>query len=260
MNAFVTYLATDAFVPGLLVLDQSLKAHKNDAPLVVMVTRMASRKVVNMLTRRGFDLRMADDILNPNKLASSQRNFSLLYTKLNVFSMTEFEKIVYLDLDMLVCDRIVGLFAKPHMSAVVAGALAAENAQWVDLNSGLMVVEPSKELFNEMFDKVSTLPSQDGSDQGFLHSFFPQWKHQSELHLDHGFNLPCGCLDQYCERPDFEFSYSDGKLVSKNIFVLHYWGVPKPWQMERGAIQSDSARLRQAIQLWWDCFDISIQG
>ncbi|KAF3652102.1 Inositol phosphorylceramide glucuronosyltransferase 1 [Capsicum annuum] len=50
--------------------------------------------------------------------------------------------------------------------------------QWQDrndimrLNSGVMVVEPSEKVFNDMMSKVTTLPSYTGGDQGFLNSYY----------------------------------------------------------------------------------------
>ncbi|MBA0590942.1 hypothetical protein Gorai_019631, partial [Gossypium raimondii] len=40
------------------------------------------------------------------------------------------------------------------------------------LNSGVMVVEPSEAVFNDMMSKVNTLPSYTGGDQGFLNSYY----------------------------------------------------------------------------------------
>ncbi|PHT47950.1 Inositol phosphorylceramide glucuronosyltransferase 1 [Capsicum baccatum] len=40
------------------------------------------------------------------------------------------------------------------------------------LNSGVMVVEPSEKVSNDMMSKVTTLPSYTGGDQGFLSSYY----------------------------------------------------------------------------------------
>jgi len=43
-----------------------------------------------------------------------------MYTKLRVFELEEFDKVVYIDADMLVCADVEELFNQPHMSAVVS--------------------------------------------------------------------------------------------------------------------------------------------
>lgn len=255
MKAFVTYLGSDEFLPGLFVLNRSLRTYENDIPLVVMTSKRVSNGVLDIMKRTSIHFQIVNEIVNPHRTEGDSRNFNLVYTKLNVFSMTEFDKVVYLDLDMLVCDRISILFEKPHMSAVIAGSLCPGNESWVDLNSGLLVIEPSNCLFEEMLSKTSVLPSKDGSDQGFLHSFFPDWKNQFQLHLDHRFNLPCVYLEEYCRLPGVDFSYSNGKLSTSNISILHYWAVPKPWNIKKSSIHDNPRKYEQALKLWWDWYD-----
>jgi alpha-N-acetylglucosamine transferase len=259
MKAIFTYLGSDEFLPGLLVLEFSLRSHDPEVKLVVMVSKNVAHKVLDVLKYLLFDVRIVDDIVNPNRFSNDVRNFRLVYTKLHVFAMTEFEKIVYVDLDMLICDSISCLFEKPHMSAVIAGALAPGNSSWVDLNSGLLVIEPDTGLFQEMVAKIPFLPSKDGSDQGFLHSFFPNWKNNSELHLDHRFNVPCPYLNEYCSLADFDFSYCDGKLSTRNISVLHYWALPKPWQQKNVTLRGNPGKREQATLLWWDMYKQAAQ-
>ncbi|XP_052110676.1 inositol phosphorylceramide glucuronosyltransferase 1 isoform X3 [Arachis duranensis] len=44
-----------------------------------------------------------------------------------------------------------------------------------DYKKGVMVVEPSISLFNDMMNKVNTLPSYTGGDQGFLNSYYSEF-------------------------------------------------------------------------------------
>ncbi|KAG4997600.1 hypothetical protein JHK85_029039 [Glycine max] len=50
--------------------------------------------------------------------------------------------------------------------------LANPNQHSERLNSGVMVVQPSATIFNDMMSKVKTLPSYTGGDQGFLNSYY----------------------------------------------------------------------------------------
>lgn len=257
MKAVITYLGSDEFLPGLFVLDYSLKMHDVGVPLVVIVSEIVSETVISILKEKHIEFRLVSEIINPHRLENDWRNFKLTYTKLNIFALTEFEKIVYMDSDMLVCESIGTLFEKPHMSAVIAGSFVKENRAWVELNSGLLVIEPSKVIFNEILNSVNCLASKDGSDQGFLHSFFPDWRYKPHLHLDHKFNLPCSYLDVYCQDPESLFNYCGGKLVTRNVSILHFWSIPKPWHTKRRKLTKNSNKHQQALQLWWDLFDKS---
>lgn len=62
--------------------------------------------------------------------------------------------VVYLDADTIVVRNIEELFK--------CGRFCANLKHSERLNSGVMVVEPSTDLFNDMVSKVKTLPSYTG--------------------------------------------------------------------------------------------------
>ncbi|KAB2058845.1 hypothetical protein ES319_A11G262000v1 [Gossypium barbadense] len=78
--------------------------------------------------------------------------------------MTNYKKVVYLDADTIVVKSIEDLF---KCEKFCANLKHSER-----LNSGVMVVEPSEAVFNDMMSKVNTLPSYTGGDQGFLNSYY----------------------------------------------------------------------------------------
>lgn len=249
-KAFVTFIQTEDYLPGVLTLNQSLRFFGNEEELVILTTRSLSAKAIATLESAGCRIRFVEPLRNPQLKHTGQFNH---YTKLRIFELIEFERIIFLDADLLVCADIGSLFFLPNMSAVVAGGLIPENG-WTDLNGGFMVVEPSLELFDRMNAAIDHLPSKDGTDQGFLQSFLPDWPQSPELHLDHAFNVPVPYLDIYCDRFGFEFSYSSQALTT-NIAVLHYWGPAKPWQI---AAEADFLRqmpkFSEAVALWWDLY------
>jgi len=251
-RSFVTFVKTDDYVPGILALKRSLDIFTGEHPFVIMTTNLLSARAKATLQKAGCQTRQVSEIDHP--LIPKDRAVAFNhYTKLRVYEMTEYEKIVFLDADMIVTSDISPLFDAPHMSAVVAGGLIPHFG-WTQLNGGLMVIEPSEELFARMYAAVPHLPSEDGTDQGFLHSFYPDWPQEKHLHLSHAYNVPVSCLDAYCEDHGFAFSYSD-QLLETNISVLHYWGPVKPWQINAAAGELDQLpKLKQAIHLWWDLY------
>ena len=253
-NSFVTLLATDSFLPGVLVLNESLKKHNKKHDLLVLVSEIVADNVLQTLKEKQIKTRLIKEIYNPSSLGADERSFRYTYTKVRIFELYEFDKVVYIDADMLVCNNIESLFDVPHLSAVIAGGLYPGNDSWRDLNSGLMVIEPGQELFNRLLSAISQLPSGDGSDQGFLHSFFNDWPENTLMHLPHTYNVPFCYIDEYCSSHNFTFDYHRKKLDT-NIAVIHYWGKHKPWDINRRSLKRNGIeKWEQSLLLWWDTY------
>ena len=251
---FVTYLGTDSFLPGILALNSSLVKYNKTYELIVLVSDSVSVTITNMLDFKKITYKIVKQITNPQKTNDDQRNFKYTYTKLRIFELFEYDKVVYLDADMLVCNNIEELFNRPHLSAVIAGGLHSLNSAWCELNSGLLVIKPDKTSFDDLYSLIGHLPSKDGSDQGFLHSAYKFWPANKSLHLDHKFNVPAGYIDEYCNLHRYKFSYRRRSL-NTNIAVIHYWGRYKPWDIDiKQFNRATAAKLEQSIFLWWDIF------
>ena len=257
---FVTYLGNDRFLPGVLVLSASLVQHNQNVGLLILVGQSVSPPIIDFLGEKGLSIRMIKDIENPFVQAKDNRGSKYMYTKIRVFELVEFDKIVFLDADMLVCSNIECLFEKEHMSAVVAGKFMLKNASWVDFNSGLMVIKPEPATFEKMLEVIKTLDSNDRTDQGFLNNFYCEWKSNTGLHLDHKFNLPSEYLDEFCRLSGLDFEYNGDIHCGDGVAVLHFWGSAKPWDIDITglAVRYLAARARpkyqQSLDLWWDYF------
>ncbi len=104
------------------------------------------------------------------------------------------------------------------------------------LNSGMFVLEPSHELFEDMIDKIGKIEKLEsggsidkpihGSDQDFLNAYYPDWPSKKELQLDHKYNIIHYLLDEY--NKSFGYSIEDG---SKPISILHYASYLKPLKL-----------------------------
>ena len=123
--SFVTFLGTDSFLPGVIALSASIKKHHSTFRLVIMISESVSENTIQVIDSFGLEYKIIKAIANPNEIENDDRGFRHMYTKLRMFELYEFDKLVYIDADMLVSDNIDMLFEKPHMSAVIAGALHA---------------------------------------------------------------------------------------------------------------------------------------
>lgn len=248
-KSFASYLATDDFLPGILALHESLRKYNNQFGFLLLVSYEVSSESLALLKSQLISLKLVEPITNPNRLQGDIRRFNLMYTKLRMFELVEYEKVVYLDADMIICGNIESLFDKPHMAAVNAGGILLQYQNWIDLNAGLLVISPNIKLFEEIMHVKDTLYSKDGSDQGFLHSFFPEWPSQAFLHLDHRYNVPASFINDYCYKHGYKLSLSEGVDTPNRILVVHFWGVNKPWRYR--SEHYGELKLKEVTEFWW---------
>ncbi|KAL5207296.1 hypothetical protein ABZP36_031731 [Zizania latifolia] len=161
-EAYVTLLYGDEFVLGVRVLGKSIRDAGTRRDLVVLVSDGVSDYSRKLLEADGFIVKHITLLANPNQVRPTR--FWGVYTKLKIFNMTNYKKVAYLDADTIVVKSIEDIFN--------CGKFCANLKHSERMNSGVMVVEPSETLFSNMMDKVNSLPSYTGGDQGFLNSYY----------------------------------------------------------------------------------------
>jgi alpha-N-acetylglucosamine transferase len=229
--SFVSVLSTDDYLDGVLVLKHSLEKTKPKYPFTLLVTPNLSERVIDCLLKHKIDFITIQGIESPTTVIDPQLiRWNFTYSKLNIFGLTQFDKMVYLDADMLIIENIDDLFEKPHMSAVkIRGKLPEFNSNWNVLNSGLLVVEPSTEIFADMTSKIGSIEKVTSpSDEDFLNAYYSDWSNQEELHLDSGYNMFSFYWYRYKQLYGYNFSSKE-----KSIKVVHYIGEDKPWRLYR---------------------------
>lgn len=247
-NAYVSVLSTDSYLDGVLVLHHSLKSTGTFYPFLLLISDAVSTASRKVLESHGISYKLMQcTIENPTAIAKDD-HWAFTYSKLDIFNQTQFDKIVFLDADMLIVENIDELFQKPHMSAVNAGGMLAEYADWTGLNSGLMVIEPSHELYRDMLGKVGKIEHvAKGGDQDFLQAYYPEWVGRPELHLDHGYNMFHCHLDRYRH-----LGYTVGG-GAKPVKVIHYIGGIKPWNLDGnkyvGIVPSLKKEVKKVISM-----------
>ncbi|MCC8146258.1 MAG: hypothetical protein LIO93_07440 [Bacteroidales bacterium] len=181
---------------------------------------------VRKLKKKNINVMFVERMNVPQWIIEVNREYkhpqwSNTFEKLSVFGLTDFDKIVFLDADMLILQNIDNLFELPHMSAVSAGKMFPGNEHWVTLNSGLMVIEPSLGLAERIMKTLDTwdrtLPV---GDQDLIHEYYKDWPQQEKLHLSEEYN----CFYSYMHY------YLANKILSQ-IKVVHFIGIKKPWML-----------------------------
>jgi len=153
VNSFVTYLANDKFLEGVLVLNESLRTHNKNIGLACMVTDEVSTDTIKSLKELNIKIYAVPWIKSSRKDFKGRYNEStkLTFTKLNIFNLP-FNKILYLDADIVINKNIENLFSLASPSAVYdTSALDKEN---IGFNAGVMLLKPSKIIFEKLKSEI----------------------------------------------------------------------------------------------------------
>ena len=257
MYSYVSILSTDNYLLGILVLNFSLQKTKPKHPFHVLVTPNLEQTTLNTLELAGIKTIPIEPIPNPHNPDKKDRRY-YNYSKLNMWNTTQFQKIVYLDADMVVMHNIDELFDKYNMSSTNSGGGIISS--WKQLNSGLIVLEPSQSVFEDMKSKVGKIEKEKGKgDQAFLHCYYSDWPEMKELHLSHIYNVFHNQLDGYHKKHgyylDEHIRTGNKNFDEKRVKIVHYIGQNKPWMKIDEIKKMEPKTLEeQANKIWLKYF------
>lgn len=153
-----------------------------------------------------------------------------------------YDKIIFLDSDLLVLKNLDGFFAYPQLSA-------APN-DFTLFNSGVMVIEPSQCMFEELMRKSLKVKPYNGGDQGLINEVFTWW---------HRLPTKVNFLKSFQER-EGNNSYEEGIVPVEELYAMHYSGL-KPWMCYRDYDCNWDMRVLHvfasdlAHRMWWEVYD-----
>jgi glycogenin glucosyltransferase len=235
MKTYCTAIFTDDYLLGALAMHKSLVATEPGYDLLAVLTKNVSPASRRALDRSGIKTLTLDrEFTIPTEARATNTTSGVPHwnntlSKLLIFDLTQYEKIVFLDADMMVMQNLDHLFQLPHMSALVADKLCHEH--WVQLNAGLMVIEPKVGLADSIFFHLSAL-QKTGECFGMeplLHAHYPNWPERTALHLDQKYNVFFGSVESYVNKHGYNLNWKSPD--DKTIAVLHFWGSQKLWNL-----------------------------
>ncbi|GAB5592818.1 glycogenin glucosyltransferase [Umbelopsis nana] len=241
-EAYVTLLVTDSYAPGALVLAQRLRELGTTRELAVMVTGNVTSSIREQISL------VFDSVIDIDKLDSGQKDelallgrpeLGVTFSKLQLWLLEEYSKVVFLDADVLPLRLVDELFDRPEFSA-------APDAGWPDcFNSGVFVAIPNKDTYAELCDLATSKGSFDGGDQGILNTYFDSWSTSPSEH-----RLPF----IYNTTPTAVYSYVPAYQVNRgNIAIAHFIGTIKPWHSKPST--SSQADKSDLVQQWWNVYN-----
>ncbi|RBR27168.1 uncharacterized protein FIESC28_00031 [Fusarium coffeatum] len=237
---YATLLLSDSYLPGALVLAHSLRDAGANRKLAVLVTLdSVSADSITQL-KNVYDYvfpvpRIRND--HPANLYLMNRgDLHSAFTKINLWKLTQFSKIVYIDADVVAYRAPEELFDLPHPFA------AAPDIGWPDLfNTGVMVLDPNMGDYYAMIAMAERGISFDGADQGLINMHFGQRYHR----LSFTYNVTPSAHYQYV--PAYRHFQS-------SINMVHFIGANKPWFTGRDA-PAGSNPFSEMIGRWWAVYD-----
>lgn len=236
-RAYVSLLSSNEYLNGVLVLNQSLKNVNSEYELILVINDELNLDTLCELKVRKIKTIQFDKIEYPRSTIERMEkngwiNSNLYNTadKLRIFSLTEYEKLVYLDADLLILKNIDYLFDYPNGCAVIdAGAvydcqpnlfgLKEDRNYYHNFNSGLLVIEPKEESFNKLY---KIMFDTQGYDQEIIRKYWDFWLEDTSKHLPQSLNVFVNLIPYY-------LGYNILRL--HDIQVLHFAGT-KPFQLK----------------------------
>ena len=219
MRTYITLLQTNDYLDGVLLLNKSLSLVNSRYPLTVVLGDKIEQKSREILKKNHIAYMEIENYYYPKdyEKAFSIRGMKYWYNtsnKIKLFGLTEFEKCVYLDCDMIVVKNIDHLFEKDSFTAAEDSPMLSHDEtkkEHYNLNSGLLVYTPSKKIETELL-KLSqeySLPDQD-----LIRLYLKDWTEKSHLHLPVYYNY----------FSSFEKEYIKEGYYPQDVYVFHYIG------------------------------------
>lgn len=267
--AYVTLLLNSDYLPGVLALAQSISQTGSQLPLILLLSKQnVSPEVYDIIQKSKYFERIINvdpyllETRNNFELADllKRSDLSFTFTKLNAWKLTDYDKILYLDSDMLITENIEHLF-NIWDKLGVNDIIASSDSGWPDIfNSGLFLIKPSLDMFDKLLDFYRHHDSFDGADQGILNEYFNL---QSHITGGNWLRLPF----TYNCTLNSNYEYLPAMIRFKDsIKVFHFIGLNKPWKNHNLCYDTSYARIFNGnrdnlFQLWWKTFDsINISG
>lgn len=238
----------------LKVLKHTLAMTNTPYPFVVMYPEGTDDKEIQPLRDVGIVMREVRMVTSPTVDSGEKMFHKQSYTKLATFTLTEYDKVVYLDADMVVSKNIDFLFESetPAFTVQTSIHFSAKGDGYDDrksapMHAGLMVITPDEREYRKMTRKIPQIKSFDGGDTGFMWSYLPMY-----------YELPAEIVKGKWDQAK--------KKIGSNSYVLHFIG-NKPLTCGRAMDCNqdiDNDKVKSAMEvfyapqfhyLWWAWHD-----
>lgn len=205
-HAFATLLCDAQTLPAVQVLASSIRHSGHSEPLLVLTPSSVSSKIVSKINALdNTHAFLAPSLPYPFNSTASRLSIHkpCRFLKLQLWGLTDWRKILFLDADTIVRRNVAELFEAPSFSAV-------KDPVGMNYNTGVIVIEPSSYVYSLIVNNYVHASSYNVGDQGALNDLvsFKAW---NPLPLRYN---------------TFHIAPQQTLRSSK---IIHYSGDAKPW-------------------------------
>jgi lipopolysaccharide biosynthesis glycosyltransferase len=249
MSIALATMLDSFFIPGYIAFMKSFKKHNpafsHDLIIFDVGLNEKEREIVQLMYNGKVIFK------EPNKDRYKGTNFSRTqeclintYYKLDIFSLYNYSKVLFLDMDMIVLDNIEDLFNFKYDLAGCPGYAIGSDSYRNGINTGLILV--NKPLLNEKtYSKVVNFVKQGFSmpDQKGINRFF---KGRINF-IDKVYN----CEKRMWKGKKNKIAFDNKGVLrlypgNKKVRIVHYVS-QKPWQNEKSDLNKGFEELEN---LW----------
>lgn len=237
-----------------MVLAKSLRQAGVRHDLVLLHTSDMPKAAVDLMARAGWVAQDVEEVLGVRALYNhGEPRFERVFTKLQALGLTNYEKVLLLDIDTLALQNLDELFDLPAPAAMARGPKHGyQHGDLIDgryffggasyvrswgqrsgINAGVMLLAPDTEDLKQMLQEVSDSqhPSHikgNGPEQDYLSRYWASsWTH---IGVEYNFQLH---QLFYVLHPDYVRNGERAQFLQgppgQGIRLMHYSGPLKPW-------------------------------
>jgi len=230
--AYVALLMGNSpYIFGALVLGISLKKTNTNNDIVIMVTSDVP-EIQKEKLKQIYDFVIDIEFITVNKTLIKDyetNRFKDIFTKLQCLTLTQYEKIIMLDIDMLVIKNMDHLFELdvpaaclrredyPHNKKISKELIIKNNKLIGGINAGLMLLEPNKDEYDRIINDLINL-----KDTEFIN---PEQDYLSKRYVSKWTNI------SFLYNFQFGLSKRANKYNPDEVFNIHYSSRLKPWRI-----------------------------
>lgn len=245
---------------GALLLGYSLHKTKTGYDKVLLVTNEVPKEQIDILAK--YFLIINVEPISCNMQYIKKERFKDVFTKMQMFNLIQYDKIIMMDTDMLVLKNMDHLF-KLNPPAASSSRITLKHGQKINkdliikngkivgrINAGLMLLKPDKETFNFICQDIMKTKDIDMKhEQDYLSVFYAgQWTYIFFL-----YNYEVG---RSLKNIKYKFKTSD-------IYNLHYSSRYKPWDFLdkdfynnfKKELKLDRDRIIEHYDLWLNVYE-----
>ncbi|KAI9784021.1 MAG: hypothetical protein M1816_001103 [Peltula sp. TS41687] len=287
-RAWATLVTRPSYIPGVVILAYTLRKHGSKVPLIILVTDGVSQDHIDLLRAEdvpsGFLIVQRVDHLIPRQPVSIvAERFADTWTKLRVFELVEYDKLIFLDADIMVKGEMDSMFdialpARDWLGSTHACVCNIDHDPWAPpewnpencpytsqkhpealrhgapitrqsrstfhlMNSGVFMFHPSSELWQRVLDFLHTSP------------LMPTFTFPDQNFLDEFFRYQWIALGWQWNAIKTSYYWHRNVWRDEEVRALHYI-VDKPWSKRIGpdGVAGYLGRDGDTHRWWWDVY------